>query len=82
MDERKEVLRCYGALGAGSLNMLKAIATGEAGHLDEKTRALAAYGIAMVRSDEAKSLLRHLIETADGPLRYSASEALAQIEGT
>jgi hypothetical protein len=79
-DERKEILTCYGALGRGSLDLLRSIVTGEVDHLDEKTCAAAAYGISLVEDNEARSLLEHLVKTADGHLRYSASEALAQVD--
>jgi hypothetical protein len=82
LDERKEIFRCYGALGKGSLEFLRSVITGQAGHLDDKSRAVAAYGIALVEGGDARSLLEHLVETADGPLRSSAAEALAQMDST
>jgi hypothetical protein len=77
LDEKKEILRCYGSLGAGSLGLLKSIVTGEMDHLDDKTRAAAAYGLALIETEEADQILISLVDEADGPVRYAAAEARA-----
>jgi HEAT repeat protein len=78
-DEKREILRTYGALGQDSFGFLEAVIEGRFSHMDERTRALAVYGIAMIDTKETMTFLRELIGRGDGPLRYAASEALATL---
>ncbi len=78
-DEKREFLRTYGSLGGESLAFLLDIVEGSVGQFDEKTRALAVYGISMIRDPEVEKILRTLASNYDGPIRYAALEALATI---
>lgn len=78
-DEKREVMRTYGSLGEESFEFLEAIIDGRFSQLDEKARAMAVYGIAMIQSDETLRLLRHLISESEGAVKSAASEALATL---
>ncbi len=78
-DEKREVMRTYGSLGEESFEFLEAIVDGQLSHMDENTRAMAVYGIAMIQSDETLRFLRSLISEEQGPVKYAASEALATL---
>jgi hypothetical protein len=78
-DERREILRTYGALGIDSFGFLEALIDGRLGQMDEKTRALAVYGLAMIESDETVRFLRGLASEGEGPLRSAAMEALSTL---
>jgi hypothetical protein len=78
-DEKREVMRTYGSLGEESFEFLEAIIDGQLSHMDENTRAVAVYGIAMIQSDETLRFLRSLISEERGPVKYAASEALATL---
>jgi len=76
-DERTEAMKMYGSLGADALPTLKGIANGAARNFDDKSRAGAVYGLAMIKSPEAADILRALAAKGSGPVRYAASEALS-----
>ena len=78
-NEKREVMRTYGSLGEESFEFLEAIIDGQLSHMDENTRAVAVYGIAMIQSDETLRFLRSLISEERGPVKYAASEALATL---
>jgi len=75
-DEKTEAMKAYGSLGSDSLRLLAAIAGGEVKGMDEKTRASAVYGLAMINDGKAMDALRQLLDESAGPVRYAASEAL------
>jgi hypothetical protein len=79
-DEKTETMKTYGSLGQEALPLLKALVSGKVKGTDEKTRACAAYGLAMIGSAEVAQLLRNLISESSGPVRYAASEALSTVE--
>ncbi len=78
-DEKREFMRTYGSLGSESLDLLVDIVEGSSQNFDEKTRAMAVYGIAMIPGDETPSILTAISNSYDGPIRYAALEALATI---
>jgi HEAT repeat protein len=78
-DEKREVMRTYGSFGEESFEFLEAIIDGRLSQLDEKARAMAVYGVAMIQSDETLRYLRALISEGEGAVKYAASEALATL---
>jgi hypothetical protein len=78
-DEKREILRTYGSLGEESFEFLEAIIDGQFRHMDEKTRAIAVYGIAVIDGGETMRFLKALTAGADGPIRHAASEALSTL---
>jgi hypothetical protein len=80
LDERKDVMTVYGSLGRESFELLRSILDGQVHRRDKKTRACAAYGLAMIGDDESVDLLRVSADTGRGPIRHAASDALTGIE--
>jgi hypothetical protein len=80
LDERREMMVAYGAQGLRSLELLKAVLDGKVHRWDKKTRACAAYGVAVIDDDEARLLLRTLADEGKGPIRYAAAEAYASLD--
>jgi len=78
-DERREVMRTYGSLGSESLDFLLDIIEGSHKHLDDKTRAMAVYGIAVIESEETREVLNAIANNCKGPIRNAALEALATL---
>jgi hypothetical protein len=76
-DEKREFMRTYGSLGKASLRHILAIAEGREKGMDEKSRAYAAYGLAMIDDHEALDFLARAVDQESGVLRHAASEALA-----
>ena len=79
-DEKTETMKMYGSLGAGSRPLLETIAKGQAKGMDDKSRASAVYGLAMIGLPEIEDTLRSLVAEASGPVRYAASEALSMLD--
>jgi HEAT repeat protein len=78
-DEQREVMRTYGSLGEESFEFLDAIIDGRFKHLDEKSRASAVYGIAVIDTGDAMRLLADLAGHAEGSVKNAAAEAFATI---
>ena len=78
-DEQREIMRTYGSLGEGSFDFLEAVIDGRLKHLNEKARAMAAYGLAMIQSRDAIRLLTDLAGHGEGPMRNAAAEAYSTI---
>ena len=79
-DEKTETMKMYGSLGVDSRPLLEAIAKGEVRGMDEKTRASAVYGLAMISQAGIADALRSLCAEGAGPVRYAASEALSMLD--
>ncbi|MFH1312957.1 MAG: HEAT repeat domain-containing protein [Candidatus Eisenbacteria bacterium] len=80
LDERKDMMTVYGSLGRGSFELLRSILDGKVHRWDKKTRACAAYGLAMIGDDESVELLRTSAGKGRGPMRHAASDALVGLE--
>lgn len=79
-DEKTETMKMYGSLGPEATPLLASIAKGEVKGADDKTRASAVYGLAMVSTPEVAAILRSLVNQGSGPVRYAASEALTMLD--
>jgi HEAT repeat protein len=78
-DEQREIMRTYGSLGEGSFELLEAIVDGRFRHLEERSRAAAVYGIAVIDTGDAMMLLADLAGHDEGLIKNAAAEALATI---
>jgi hypothetical protein len=80
LDERKDMATVYGSLGRDSFDLLKSILDGRVHRWDKKTRACAAYGLAMIGDGESVGTLKAASTEGRGPIRHAASDALAGLE--
>jgi hypothetical protein len=80
LDERKDMMTVYGSLGRGSFELLRSILDGKVHRWDKKTRACAAYGLAMIGDNESVQLLKTCAGKGGGPMRHAASDALVGLE--
>jgi HEAT repeat protein len=79
-DEKTETMKMYGSLGSEAMPLLASIAKGEVKGMDDKARASAAYGLAMMNTPEVAAVLRNLVNQGSGPVRYAASEGLSMLD--
>ena len=79
-DEKTETMKTYGSLGEDALPLLESIVKGEVKGPDDKTRASAVYGLALIDNPRVLDLLKQLTNEASGPIRYAASEALGMLD--
>ena len=80
IDEKTETMKTYGSLGEETLSFLEAIAKGEVRQMDEKTRASAVFGLAVIESPRVVELLKVMVNEGSGAVRYAASEALGMLD--
>ena len=80
-DEKRRFMEVYGTLAEGSLEFLAEFIEGKHGEASENTRACAVYGLATAGGSFARTTLKRLLESGEGPLKYAASEAISMLEG-
>ncbi len=80
IDEKTETMKTYGSFGDDTLGFLEAIVKGDIKHMDEKTRASAVFGLAVIDNPRVVDILKRLVNEGSGSVRYAASEALSMLD--